>query len=341
MDIDAKSQPAKKSTVGLWIAIVLLAVGLLVSVALNTGFAAALLVRSGKPLSGATGGEDEFPSLTERWSCGSGDVKAARISVEGVIAREGDGGWLGDQPNKIDLILEQIQTAKNDAEVKAIILEVDSPGGGITPSDEIYHALMDFRDSSHDRKIVVFMRDLAASGGYYVSMAGDWLIAEPTAVVGSIGVIMQSLNWKDLSEKVGIHDVTIKSGANKDLLNPFNEVPPEQRKLLQDMIDAMYNHFLGIVQASRPIEEEKLKALADGRIFVANDALDIQLIDQIGYWSDAVDKTAELLDVTSVKVVRYEHRAGFLDVLAGVKFPLKLSSLMGARTPQFLYLWNP
>lgn len=336
------TKPAKqRSRTGLWIAVILLGIGLLASLAVNTGLVAALLVSSGSKLSSGSGGEDEFPDLTERWSYGSGEVKAVRIPVFGVIAREGDEGWLGSQQNKIDLILHEIQAAKNDDNVKAIILEVDSPGGGITPSDEIYNALMDFRDSDDSRRIVVFMRDLAASGGYYVSMAGDWLIAEPTAVVGSIGVIMQSLNWKQLSEKVGVRDVTIKSGANKDLLNPFIDTPPEQLALLQGMIDAMYNHFLGIVQDARPIEAEKLKGLADGRIFAAKEALDLQLIDQIGYWDDAVERTAELLSVETIKVVRYEHQPKLFDILSEIRTPLKFSSLLDAKTPRFMYLWTP
>ncbi|MFH0907389.1 MAG: signal peptide peptidase SppA [bacterium] len=337
-----EAKPTKpKSRTGLWVAVVLLGLGLLISVAINTGLAAALLVKSGKGLAHDGGGEDEFPVLTERWSYGSGDVKAVRIPILGVIAREGDDGWLGSQENKIDLILHEIQAAKNDEDVKAIILEVDSPGGGITPSDEIYNALLDFRDSDDSRRIVVFMRDLAASGGYYVSMAGDWLIAEPTTVVGSIGVIMQSLNWKQLSEKVGIRDVTIKSGANKDLLNPFVDAPPEQLAMLQGMIDAMYNHFLGIVQDARPIEADKLKALADGRIFAAEEALDLQLIDQIGYWDDAVERTAELLNEKTIKVVRYEHRPTLFDFLSGIRMPLKFSNLLDAQTPRFQYLWKP
>ncbi len=340
--MNMETKPIKqKSRAGLWIAVILLGLGLVISLAINTGLVAALVVKSGSGMASDGGGEDEFPDLSERWSYGSGEVKAVRIPVFGVIAREGEDGWLGPQQNKIDLILHEIQAAKNDDDVKAIILEVDSPGGGITPSDEIYNALMDFRDSDESRRIVVFMRDLAASGGYYVSMAGDWLIAEPTAVVGSIGVIMQSLNWKLLSEKVGVRDVTIKSGANKDLLNPFIDTPPEQLAMLQGMIDSMYNHFLGIVQDARPIEAETLKTLADGRIFDAKEALDLQLIDQIGYWDDVVERTAELLSVETVKVVRYEHHPQLFDFLSQIRSPLHFSNLLDAQTPRFQYLWKP
>jgi protease-4 len=307
------------------------------------GLVVSLIFNSGKPAAHFDGGgDDEFPALTEHWSYGSGDAKVARIAVEGVIMREGEESLFGARVNKIDLILRQIKAAENDDDVRAILLEVDSPGGGITPSDEIYKALMDFRESSEERRVVVFMRDLAASGGYYVSMAGDWLIAEPTTVVGSIGVIMQALNWKDLSEKIGVRDITIKSGANKDLLNPFIDVPPEQVAILQKLIDSMYQHFLGIVQDSRPIEPDKLKELADGRVFVAKEAVELQLIDEIGYFDDAVAKTAELLGETDVRVIRYEHRATFIDLFSSIKSPgLHFPGLGRAEAPRFMYLWSP
>ena len=171
--------------------------------------------------------EDEFPTFTEKWSYGSGDVKTVRIAVEGPIFRESEESFFGFKYDKIEAILRQIRAAKNDEAVKAIILEVDSPGGDLTASDEIYKALQDFKRCAEGRKIIVFVRNMAASGGYYVSAPADWIIAEPTSIIGSIGVIMQTLNWKGLSEKIGLTDVTIKSGTNKDLLNPFRDVSPD------------------------------------------------------------------------------------------------------------------
>ena len=256
--------------------------------------------------------EDEFPTFTEKWSYGSGDVKAVRIAVEGPIFRESEESFFGIKYDKIEAILRQIRAAKNDEAVKAIILEVDSPGGDLTASDEIYKALQDFKQSADGRKIIVFVRNMAASGGYYVSAPADWIIAEPTSIIGSIGVIMQTLNWKGLSEKIGLTDVTIKSGTNKDLLNPFRDVSPEQLAQLQEMIDSMYRQFFTIVQTNRNIEAESLKAIADGRIFSADLALKNRLIDQIGYWEDAVTKTAELLGETVRKGRALRTPAGVL-----------------------------
>ena len=330
-----------RSSAGFWIVIVLLVLGLGASLFLNIGLAAALFGKSASAFTDTDAGVDEFPQLQEVWSYGDGDVKAVRIALTGVIMREGDDGLFAAPQDRIAMIEAQIRAAQNDDDVKAIILEVDSPGGGITPSDELYRALMGFKESATGRVVVVFMRDLAASGGYYVAMAGDWLIAEPTTVVGSIGVIMQSLNLKGLSEKLGVRDVTIKSGANKDLLNPFNDVPPEQLALLQGMIDSMYEHFVGIVARSRSIELGELKKLADGRIFVAHEALDLKLVDQIGYWDDVLARTAAMLDVDQVKVVRYEHHTDFFEWFSSMRSSLKPSSWLDLHRPRLLYLWQP
>lgn len=332
---------AKRSTVGFWIVIILLVVGLLASIGLNTGLAVALLAKGTTATSKKKQGADEFPSLNEVWSYGSGDVKAVRIALNGVIMRGGEETLLGRAPDKIESILQEIRAAKNDDSVRAIIFEVDSPGGGVTPSDEIYSALMGFRDSREDRVVTVFIRDMAASGGYYASVAGDWLLAEPTAIVGSIGVILQTLNFKSLSEKIGVRDVTVKSGPNKDLLNPFSDVSPEQLMFLQEMIDNNYHRFVSLVQESRSLDDEKMKTLADGRIFSADQALEEGLIDQVGYWDDIVAKTAELLEVSAVKVIRYERPADFFSWLASARLNLAPSALLQHERPRLNYLWQP
>ncbi len=334
---------APRSTAIFWIFIALLAFGLLVSLGLNTGLVVALLAKGGHPGHHLTEsrGVDEFPDLTEVWSYGEGEVKAVRIAVNGVIMRGSEETLLGVTPDMVESIHQQIRTARNDDAVKAILLEVDSPGGGVTASDEIYAALMDFKASRKDRRILVYIRDLAASGGYYVAAAGDWLMAEPTSIIGSIGVIMQTLNMKGLSEKIGVRDVTIKSGANKDLLNPFNDVSPEQRALLQEVIDASYQRFVGLVQTSRALDPEKLKGLADGRIFIADQALEHKLIDQIGYWDDAVAKLAELLETESVRIIRYESQPDFLTWLSKVQLNLNPSAWFRPAPARMQYMWQP
>jgi protease-4 len=333
----------RRNSAAPWIVAGLLALALVACVVAGAGLMAGwAMTRPGSSHSSAHRAQDEFPSLREIWSYGEGDSKVVRIAVEGVIAREAGGGLFGMPVDKIEDILSQIRSAGDDDKVRGIILEVDSPGGAITPSDEIYDALLKFKEGSDGRRVVVFVRDLAASGGYYVSMAADWIVAEPTSVIGSIGVIIQSLNLKGLGEKLGIADTTIKSGANKDLLNPFVDLPPEQRALLQEMIDSMYEHFLAIVQASRKIDEETLRPLADGRIFIAEKAKDLNLIDEIGYWEDAMDAMAELLDVEGVKVIRYERQPRFIEWLSSVEGRAPVADwLRDQARPRFLYLWSP
>ncbi|HMP77128.1 MAG TPA: signal peptide peptidase SppA [Kiritimatiellia bacterium] len=334
--------PKPKRNTLLWILVILLGVLLVGSLFVIAGLSAAVKDKFASRKHTHEHAVDEYPDLSEVWSYGDGDVKAARIAVEGVILRETQSGLFSTPVNMVDSVLAQIRAAQADDDVMALIVEVDSPGGGITASDEIYRALLGFRESAEGRVVVVFMRDLAASGGYYVAMGGDWLVAQPTTVLGSIGVIMQSLNMKGLSEKIGITDVTIKSGANKDLLNPFTDVDPAQRALLQEMIDAMYEHFLGIVKENRDIPEAELRKLADGRLFVAPQALDLNLVDQIGYWDDVLAKTAELLDVESVKVIRYEQEIDFFTWLMTVRSPISPNAwLPSLPRPRFLYLWTP
>jgi len=336
----------KCSHTGFWITVILLGLGLGVSLLANFGLIVGMAItHTPRPEFVTRGGEDEFPRLSEHWSYGKGRVKVARIALEGAIFREReDGLFASSRYDKVEEILRQIRTAQADDSVRAILLEVDSPGGAITPSDEIYRALNHFKKSGVNRKVVVFVRDLAASGGYYVSMAADHIIIEPTAVVGSIGVIMETINWKGLSEKIGITDVTIKSGANKDLLNPFHDVPPEQRALMQKLIDDMYNRFLGIVKDGRKLELDTLKPLADGRVFTADEALNLKLVDELGYFDQAITATKKLLGEKNLRIITYEQPSDFFSLFTASSGPQQmlrnLDPLKSERV-RLMYLWKP
>lgn len=345
--------PKRKSRNGLWIFLGLLIFGLMATVTIG-GFA---IIGAMGELAGGSGMAkshgllhrghpvDQEPQLEEVWSWGRGEEKVVRIALDGVIMHGTDGGFFETPVDPVESVLAQIRAASNDDDVRAILLEVNSPGGGVTPSDEIYAALKRFKDADEERKVVVFMRDLCASGGYYVSMAGDWLIAEPTTIVGSIGVIMGSMNFKGLAEKVGVKDVTIKSGKNKDLLNPLNDVNPEQVALLQKMIDSTYERFFTIVKDNRQIREASLRELCDGRVFDAPEALKLKLVDQIGYFEDAVTKTAELLGEKDIKVVRYQTSFSFFDRILAAQTEAdparQLELLQNAARPKLQYLWQP
>jgi len=332
------------SHTGFWVVIVLLGMILFVSMMANLGLLLGLAIRGSGAVHVRLEAEDEYPKLREIWSYGHGSVKAVRIPVTGIIMRENEGGFFRLSMDRVESILRQIRAAQNDNTVKAIILEVDSPGGSITPTDEIYQALNTFRASAKGRKVVVLMQGVAASGGYFIAMASDWIIAEPTAFIGSISVIIQTLNWKGLSDKIGIRDVTVKSGKNKDLLNPFQEVNPEQVAILQAMVDSLHQFFVNIVKKSRPIEDSDLQDMCDGRVFTATDAKQRHMIDQLGYWSDAMAKTAQLLGQPSIKIIRYEERTDFSRWLAQLRSPplnVSLPRWMNAEGPQLMYLWHP
>lgn len=286
-------------------------------------------------------GKDEFPELNEIWSCGSGETKVVRIPLRGLIALGADKPMFGSDAGSADSALKAISRATHDEEVKAIIFDIDSGGGGITASDILYKALLKFKVQKTGRKIISIFGDVAASGGYYVAMASDHIIARPTTITGSIGVLMPSFDMRGLGEKIGVKDVSIKSGKNKDILNPFVERTPEQQVMLQEVVDELHTHFISIVAENRDQPIETVKELADGRIFTASAALNLDLVDQVGCWDDVMKKTAELLGVDKVKVYRYQQDVGFLSLLEGRATWDPASSFYNklARS-RLLYLWQ-
>ncbi len=323
------------SKVGCWIAISVLGLLLIGSFLTNIGLTAALF--SGPSGSSGDFPVDQQPDYEEIWSEGYGETKAVRIELSGVIMRGQRGRLLGNEPDMVESVLGQIRAATLDCEVKAIILEVSSPGGAVTPSDEIYAELQAFKRADEERRIMVFIRDLGASGAYYAAMAGDFIMAEPTSIVGSVGVIMHTINMKALSDKIGLSSVTIASGANKDMLNPLKEVNPRHVELLQTLVNGMQDRFASIVENSRGLES---RALLDGRVFSADQAVQLGLIDRVGYWDDAVKKLSELLGEDDLYIVRYRKERSFFDSLMGVKVP-DLPNLDAVASPRFLYLWKP
>ena len=285
-------------------------------------------------------GKDEFPKLKEIWSCGSGDTKVIKVPVRGMITLSGDKPRFGGDAGSADSALLAIRRATHDAKVKAIILDIDSGGGGITASDIIYHALLNFKAADPGRKVVAVFGDVAASGAYYIAMASDHVIARPTSITGSIGVLIQAFDIRGLGEKVGIKNVTIKSGENKDILNPFVELTAEQRAMLQGIVDELHTRFITLVAENRNKPVETIRALADGRIFSASTARDLALVDQIGYWEDVLAKTAGLLGVDTIKVFRYQQDVGLLSLLGGHAMWDPASALYNTLSQsRILYRW--
>lgn len=303
--------------------------------------AASLLSRGG---GNGDGPEDEFPDFNEVASYGDAGPKVVRIACRGAIIREGAESLFGAASDPVESILRQIRRAANDEEVEGILLEVDSPGGGVTASDEIYHELMLFKESAEGRTVVGLVGDMAASGGYYVMLPCDEIVAQPTAVVGSVGVLMTGVNAAGLARKAGIEDATVKSGANKDLMNPLKPIDEAQVAILQAAVDADYERFLGLVAKHRKIAKGKLRPLCDGRIFSAEDALKHGFVDRLGYFEDALEALGKRLESEEgVRLVKYERSHGLLDELLGVKSPLEplVSTLQGRGAARREYRWRP
>lgn len=252
----------------------------------------------------------------EQWSAGVNKddaLKVVRISLEGVISRESDknlGIFKEIDASSAVVVRDKIRAAKYDENVKAIIIEINSPGGEVTMSDLIWHELKEFKSSSPDRKVFAYLMDMACSGGYYVACAADYIYALPTTITGSIGVIIPALNASALAEKIGVKPVTIASSKNKDLLNPLMPTDPEHVSIVKKAVDESYERFVDIVCKARALSLSEVKEIADGRIFSARNALNVKLIDGIVYEEELLGIVEKALG-GKIKVVKYEMDSFF------------------------------
>lgn len=247
--------------------------------------------------------------------------KIAVISITGIITNA-DASW-GNKLANAQYISAQIKTAAEDDSVKAIILNLNTPGGEVTAADNIYHELMEFKKDTK-KPIVASMGSVAASGGVYVAVAADYIIANRLTTTGSIGVIIQSYNYEELFKKIGLKAETYTSGPMKDLLNGARPRNPEEIEIIQTIVDDVYNDFVEIVALGRPkltVEQIKTTPVGDGRILSGKQALEYGLVDSLGYFDDAVKKAIELSALSSddYQVITYSKRSGFLDLLTKVE----------------------
>jgi protease-4 len=237
--------------------------------------------------------------LIQRGSRSTSD-RIALIVMRGLISTSIPGNT-GD--NMVDDMRFALQQARDDDRVKAVVLEIDSPGGEVTASDIIYNAVTKTRAK---KPVVVYMDSLAASGGYYVSCGGKYLMANETTITGSIGVIIQTLNYEQLFNKIGLASVVFKSGKFKDLLNGARPLTPEEREFVQSFVMKTYDKFLGIVAKERNLPAEGLRnSIADGRILSGKDALENKLIDGVGQIEDAYAKAKQLGSAPDAMIVKY------------------------------------
>ncbi|NOY74759.1 MAG: signal peptide peptidase SppA [Kiritimatiellaeota bacterium] len=248
--------------------------------------------------------------------------KIVVIDIKGIIANV-ESGFGGGSVANPDLICAEIARAAEDDSVKAVILRVDTPGGEVTAADTIYHAIREFSMKTK-KPVVASMGSLAASGGVYVAVAADYIIANRLTTTGSIGVIAQTYNYEELLRKIGLKSEVFKSGPMKDLLNGARPTTEAEREIIQAFIDEVYGDFVKIVADRRTeISEEMIRTtpIGDGRIYSGRQALKYGLIDQLGYFNDAVEKAASLasLKKSKFKVVEYKRAFSFSDFFAALK----------------------
>lgn len=230
-----------------------------------------------------------------------GGEKVAIIEIRGVI--------IDPQP-----VVEKLVKLRKNEKVKAIVLRIDSPGGAVGPAQEIY---AEVRKAQKEKKVLVSVGSVAASGGYYIACGADKIMANPGSITGSIGVIVESLNVEELLNKLGLKSVVVKSGKVKDMGSPFRPMTDEEKKLLQGVLDSVHEQFIRAVAEGRNLPLEKVRELADGRIFSGEQARALGLVDELGNFEDAIALAAKLAGIKGEPEVIYPEKKRFsiLDLL--------------------------
>ena len=240
----------------------------------------------------------------EEWVAGDGPAVIAVVPVEGTIA-PADNTVGGTQPTTTpEGLADALRQAAQDTSVVAVVLEINSPGGGVTASDEMHQSIMDFKENT-GKPVVVSMGDTAASGGYYISTAADRIVANETTLTGSLGVIIPLNNYAEAANKYGIKRVVIKSGKYKDMGSAFREMTPDERGIYQSIVNQDYSEFVDVISEGRGIPEERVREIADGRIYSGVQARGLGLVDSFGNLDEASATAARLADAKDTTLVRY------------------------------------
>jgi protease-4 len=247
--------------------------------------------------------------------------RVALVSVEGPIIDSMD-------------VVEEIREHAKDRSIKAIILRIDSPGGAVGPSQEIYEEV---KKASAEKHIVVSMGSIAASGGYYIASPADMIFANPGTLTGSIGVIMEIPNLEGLMTKIGVRTEVIKSGKHKDMASAFRKMEKEDRDILQGVLDNVHEQFIRAVAEGRKLTVDSIRPIADGRIFTGEQAKGLKLVDELGTLQDAIQKAAELAGISGEpEVVSKKDKLSFLEMLRS-GFPKEIADMLPSVKIKFLY----
>ena len=277
--------------------------------------------------------------------------KIAIIDMDGLMINRRKSGLMRTGENPVSLLLEKLDKAAGDPGVKAVVLRLNSPGGTVAASDIMHHRLLEFKRRTR-KPVVACVVGLGCSGAYYLACGCDGIMTQPSAVTGNIGTIFQTFSVAGTMKKIGVKAVTIKSGKLKDMASPLHDLSDDERQVLEGIIEDLYQQFLAVVAKGRPgLSEQKIRELADGRVFTAKQALTEGLIDRIGYLTDAVEWAKKMAGIDRAKVVIYHRPSSYkpnaygsaaanmegIGPLINIDLPDWLSS----GESQFLYLWQP
>ena len=274
--------------------------------------------------------------------------KIVLLDVDGLIMNDRREGMFGPNENPVSLFVEKLDKAAKDENVKAVVLRINSPGGGVTASDIMYGRLKKFRKAKNVPVIAV-MEDVAASGGYYIACGADTIVAHPTTITGSIGVIVQTVSFAGSMEKLGITAKAVTSGTHKDMGSPLKPLDDADREIIQTMVNEFYERFVDVVAAGRPgLSRAKARSLADGRIYTGEQARKLALVDELGDVEDAIALAKSTCGAKRVKVVMYGRQLGHRSnaYSAASLSPqinlvnISLPALLDMSRPRFLYLWT-
>jgi len=283
---------------------------------------------------------------------GKGTAKILLMDITGFISEQEKKRSLGHaSPSIVSQVHETLQKAEKDSAIAGVIIRINSPGGTITASDIIHHDITRFKDR---KKVPVYscITSVGTSGAYYIATSTDNITAHPTSITGSIGVIIMKMNVEGLMSKIGVSELTIKSGDKKDLLSPFRPATPEEKQIIQALINQFYKKFVDKIMA-RPgntLNRKQIESLADGRVYSSEQALDVKLIDQVGYLDDVVAEMKKKIGVTDAKIVNYSHPDAYKGTIYSSSMAESSlnSEILSVGSgfdwlgeTQFLYLWRP
>ncbi|MBF0451966.1 MAG: signal peptide peptidase SppA [Candidatus Magnetomorum sp.] len=296
---------------------------------------------------------DAEDPLLEFTLMGNGKDKIAVIPITGFISDSPSEKFMNTQPGTVQELKAQLTLAENDYRVKAVLLKINSPGGTATASDIIYNELINFKKRT-GKKVAAILMDVAASGGYYVALPSDVIVAHPTTITGSIGVVMFSLQLKKLMDKIGVEMQVSKSGENKDMGSPFREPSKVEKELLQQLTRQLGDRFQSLVKKHRNPDAKQAKQISTARIFSAKDAQNMGLVDHIGYINDAIGILQKIANIAqNSRIIMYRRvlfpNDNIYNTMAAQQVAVNPVSLINFSLPGhlgqlndgFYYLWAP